>query len=104
MTDRDAVSVDMTAPPSEIERVLGEIWRRVLDVAAVERTDEFFGLGGDSLRAMRMLSAASEAFAVELPVEVLASSPTLAALAAQVGELVAEAEQRGAPAREHGEL
>jgi acyl carrier protein len=89
---------------TEIERTLGEIWCRVLSLAQVERTDEFFGLGGDSLKAMRMLATVSEAFSVEVPVEALVSSPTLADLAVCVTGLVAEAELNRASAREYGEL
>jgi hypothetical protein len=48
--------------------------------------DTFWSLGGHSLLATRVLSRIGLAFGVDLPLQVLFASPTLAAFAAAVGE------------------
>ncbi len=44
-------------PASENERILLDIWRRVLDREDIGRRDNFFDLGGDSIRAIQSISA-----------------------------------------------
>lgn len=65
-TDRPALAARPLDQPTEqnggfrndVERVLAEVWAKVLGLAAVGRADSFFDLGGDSILAMR---AAAEA-------------------------------------------
>lgn len=47
-------------PANEVERLLAGIWKEVLDVPRVGRTDRFFDLGGHSLLAMRVISRVEE--------------------------------------------
>ncbi|NOT25214.1 MAG: acyl carrier protein [Acidobacteria bacterium] len=44
--------------------------------------DSFFDLGGDSLVAMRLISHVARRFHVEIPIQFLFQSPTVAAMAA----------------------
>jgi acyl carrier protein len=49
-------------PRSEIEEKLADIWRRVLKVEQIATSDDFFDLGGTSLKSVRMVLEVEEAF------------------------------------------
>ncbi|WP_270171318.1 non-ribosomal peptide synthase/polyketide synthase [Paenibacillus sp. SYP-B4298] len=49
---------DYTAPSSEEERILCAIWEQVLGVERVGIHDGFFGLGGDSILSIQIMSRA----------------------------------------------
>lgn len=49
-------------PQGEMEEVLAEIWRELLQVERVGREDNFFLLGGNSLLAIRLMSVAAVRF------------------------------------------
>ncbi|MGK5728605.1 amino acid adenylation domain-containing protein [Streptomyces sp. URMC 124] len=68
------------APADGVESSLAEIWAEALGVPAVGLDDNFFALGGDSMRAIPMVARAKEA---GLPVTVVAlfAHPTVGALA-----------------------
>jgi amino acid adenylation domain-containing protein len=69
------------APRTPTEERLTEIWTEVFEGRGVGIQDNFFELGGDSLKATQMVSRINEAFGVDLPLDSLLSTPTLAALA-----------------------
>ncbi|HEY4589269.1 MAG TPA: condensation domain-containing protein, partial [Thermoanaerobaculia bacterium] len=91
-------------PRSPLERRLAAIWREVLGVAAVGRHDDFFDLGGHSLLAYRVAMRIAEETGVELHLQSLFESPTVAALALEVEAALASgvaersAESLGRPA------
>jgi acyl-CoA synthetase (AMP-forming)/AMP-acid ligase II/acyl carrier protein len=82
------------APRTEVERMLVEIWRELLQVEAVGIHDNFFRLGGNSLLATQAVARMNEAFQLNLGIETLFRNPTVADLAlitdehlmAQLGE------------------
>lgn len=49
---------DFSSPKSDIERTLAGIWYSVLSIPSVSRHHNFIALGGDSVRAMKMVSLA----------------------------------------------
>ncbi|WP_431911914.1 FkbM family methyltransferase [Micromonospora carbonacea] len=51
-----------TGPTSEVEEKLAAIWRRLLRVEAVATSDDFFDLGGTSLKSVRMMLEVDEVF------------------------------------------
>ncbi|WP_412741677.1 amino acid adenylation domain-containing protein [Krasilnikovia sp. MM14-A1004] len=68
------------APATDAERLLTRAWSRILGVADVGADDNFFHLGGDSIRAVQLAAALrDEGWAVTLPD--LFTAPTPAALA-----------------------
>ena len=69
---------------------LAKIWAEVLRVPQVARGDNFFDIGGDSLKAMEVISRVSEAMQVDLPLIAFFEDPTVAHLAKVVNELAAE--------------
>ncbi|MEM9290625.1 MAG: amino acid adenylation domain-containing protein [Acidobacteriota bacterium] len=69
------------APEGEFEEVLAAIWRRVLGVETVGREDNFFSLGGDSIRALQVQEGARRA-GLELDLVDLFGHRTLSRMAA----------------------
>jgi acyl carrier protein len=70
------------APRTQTERVLAEIWARVLGLTKVGIHDNFFEIGGHSLVATQIVSQVRDEFEMELPLRALFESPTVAGLAA----------------------
>ncbi|MFD5434091.1 non-ribosomal peptide synthase/polyketide synthase [Kitasatospora sp. NPDC127067] len=78
---------ERVAPRTPTEEAVAEIWAETLhtDVGA---TDDFFQLGGDSMRALLIASRANDAFGVTLTPRDVLVSRTVAALADLVEDLV----------------
>jgi acyl carrier protein len=64
------------------EERVAEAWRAELGVEHVGPDDDFFVLGGQSLRAVRVAARIGEAFGIDLPVAAVFQLPTVRALAA----------------------
>jgi acyl carrier protein len=56
----------------------------VLGIDRVGIQDDFFDLGGDSLAASRVVSRVIQQFQLEIPLQTLFDSPTIAAMAAVI--------------------
>jgi len=56
------------AAPTETERTLLRIWVEVLNTENVGIHDDFLGLGGDSMAAMRSINQINAALGVEIPI------------------------------------
>ncbi|MDM8543253.1 amino acid adenylation domain-containing protein [Desulfococcaceae bacterium HSG9] len=65
--------------PTEIQ--LADIWSKVLKIKGVSRNDNFFHIGGDSLRAVQIIVRVNKAMSIELPQQSLYHYPTIASLA-----------------------
>ncbi|MGE0127962.1 MAG: amino acid adenylation domain-containing protein [Blastocatellales bacterium] len=75
---------DLIAPRGPIEESLAPMWADVLGLDQVGVDDNFFDLGGHSLRATQIISRVREAFQVELPLRAFFESPTVAELARRI--------------------
>ena len=80
-----------TAPATPTEEAVAAIWREVLSVDEVGAEDDFFDLGGHSLKATRILSRIAARLGVELPVGVIFDHPTVREMAALVDERLGRA-------------
>ncbi|CAJ1495604.1 non-ribosomal peptide synthetase [[Mycobacterium] burgundiense] len=76
---------DYVGPTTFTEEVLAGIYAEVLGLERVGIDDSFFDLGGDSLSAMRVISAANKALASHLAVRAIFDAPSVRSLAHQVG-------------------
>ncbi|MEU2977194.1 amino acid adenylation domain-containing protein [Streptomyces hirsutus] len=72
------------APRTPAETVVAQIWCEVLDLPKVGVHDDFFALGGHSLRAVAVASRLRTAFDCPLQVRDLFEHPTVERLAAEV--------------------
>ncbi|HWO66111.1 MAG TPA: condensation domain-containing protein, partial [Umezawaea sp.] len=81
--DRPALEQRYVSPLGDLENLFADIWRRVLGVDRVGRHDNFFDLGGDSIRSIQILGRVRDAgFTVGL--QEFLDAPTLADLATTV--------------------
>jgi amino acid adenylation domain-containing protein len=76
-----APATDDEPPQGALETELARIWADLLGVATVGRRQSFFGLGGDSLAATRLVEEIRRRFATRIPLRQLYAAPTVAALA-----------------------
>lgn len=82
----------------DLEATLAEIWSQVLNRPTVGPQDDFFALGGDSLRGLQMVARVQEVRGIEVPLERLFEHSTLAAFTAFVGSVFpAPVESSGDP-------
>ncbi|MFI6084254.1 amino acid adenylation domain-containing protein [Streptomyces sp. NPDC051217] len=72
------------APRSPQEAVLARLFAQVLGVEEVGIDDNFFDLGGHSLRATRLVSRVRTVLMIDLPIRTVFQSPTVAELAAHL--------------------
>nr|WSY54830.1 amino acid adenylation domain-containing protein [Streptomyces sp. NBC_00886] len=72
------------APRTPQEETLAEIFAGVLGVDRVGIDDDFFALGGESLRATRLMARVRAALDAEFPITAVFESPTVAGLAARL--------------------
>ncbi|OLO99298.1 non-ribosomal peptide synthetase [Mycolicibacterium porcinum] len=71
-------------PIGAVEELLAGLFCHVLGIATVGVGDSFFDLGGDSLSAMRLVSAINSSLDAGLTVRALFDAPTIAELAPRV--------------------
>jgi acyl transferase domain-containing protein/acyl carrier protein len=74
-------------PSSPLEQTIAGLWRELLGVEAVGLHDNFFDLGGNSLTGIQLMSRLRQSFLLELPMNRLFESPTVAGLAAAISEV-----------------
>jgi amino acid adenylation domain-containing protein len=76
------------APETDTERVIAEIWADVLRLERVGAHDNFFDLGGDSIRSLHIAGRVGAAFDLTLTPRDILTARTVAALAELVEERV----------------
>ncbi|WP_449600898.1 amino acid adenylation domain-containing protein [Paenibacillus sp. Marseille-Q9583] len=64
-------------PANTQEELLLQLWKEVLGVQGIGVHDDFFGLGGHSLKAMVLLAKIQQQFQLHLPLSKLFSGPTV---------------------------
>ncbi|MER7418911.1 amino acid adenylation domain-containing protein [Micromonospora peucetia] len=86
-----AVAVDhaYVAPRTDAEALVAEVYADILGVEKVGARDDFFALGGNSLRGMRAMARIRAEVDVDVPMRALFGSPVVADLAAQLESLIA---------------
>ncbi|WP_439846177.1 surfactin non-ribosomal peptide synthetase SrfAB [Bacillus spizizenii] len=95
----EAVQPEYAVPETESEKKLAEIWEGILGVKAGV-TDNFFMIGGHSLKAMMMTAKIQEHFHKEVPIKVLFEKPTIQELALYLDENESKEEQTFEPIRQ----
>ncbi len=82
----EAERQDFVAPRDRLEEALADVWSEVLEVERVGAHDNFFDLGGHSLLLVRVRGRIEETLGREVPMMDLFRYPTIASLAASMGE------------------
>ncbi|MGW3955757.1 amino acid adenylation domain-containing protein [Streptomyces sp. NPDC004752] len=96
----ETVPAGAEPPRGETETALAGLWHEYLPHWVPDRNANFFTVGGDSLTALRLLTAIERRLGVTVPVRRFFAAPTIAALAADVTRTLAAHET----AYETGEL
>jgi len=89
---------DYVPPSTETEVAVSRIWQEVLGAGNAGIHDDLFLLGGNSISAAQILSRIHSSFNVQLPVQIMFDSATIAGLSAAIDEKLTTAE-RTQPAR-----
>ncbi|SHJ71295.1 hybrid non-ribosomal peptide synthetase/type I polyketide synthase, partial [Aquimarina spongiae] len=71
----------MELPKDEDEEKLSEIWKDLFGYNEIGVNDDFFDLGGDSLKAMHLINGIRTKFKKEISLSDFFNSPTIAAIA-----------------------
>jgi thioesterase domain-containing protein/acyl carrier protein len=74
-------SVEYEAPRNEVEKQLQEIWREIFESEHIDINDDFFEIGGHSLKAAVMISKIHQTFNINLPLGEVFKSTTIKSLA-----------------------
>ena len=83
-TERPDLDTPFVGPKTHVENELIQIWTEILPLDQIGIHDNFFDLGGHSLAAMRVVSRVSKKFQLEVPLQSLFQSPTVAQMAAVI--------------------
>ena len=81
---RPVLSTAYSGPQNNTEKQLVELWEQVLNVHPIGIHDNFFDLGGHSLAATRVVSRVVKQFQLEIPLQSLFKSPTIAEMGAVI--------------------
>ncbi len=68
-------------PEDETERKIARIWEQILGVRGIGAHDNFFAIGGHSLKALQVVSRINKEFGVDLEVRTIFENPGLRNLA-----------------------
>ncbi|MGH3823701.1 MAG: amino acid adenylation domain-containing protein [Pseudonocardiaceae bacterium] len=98
-----ATRAGYTAPRTDTERVLAQIWSDVLAVDQVGVEDNFFELGGDSVRSMLIIMRIKAAFDVVLTPRDVLTARSISALAGVVEDAILSELERIAFGHGHDE-
>ncbi|CAG8998983.1 MAG: hypothetical protein CENE_00947 [Candidatus Celerinatantimonas neptuna] len=78
---RPELSVEYVAPSNDIEKEIAKIWQSTLGISGIGINDSFTELGGNSLLAVQVISAVSEAFEIDIRVDLFYKDQTISGLA-----------------------
>jgi len=74
------------APQNETEEKLVDLWKQVLKIDVIGTEDNFFHIGGHSLRAASLASLVSKAMEIQFSLRDVFSNPTIKAMSVRINE------------------
>ena len=81
---------DYVAPVTPLERVVERWLAEALEVEGVSRNSDFFDLGGNSLRAIRLIGKVNEELGIDIPVHFIFDNPSVEKLAMALTQLIGD--------------
>lgn len=82
-----ATSSIIKNPSNEIERVLCEIWKEILEINEISTDDDFFEIGGHSLKVNLMILNIAKRLKVDVPFQEVFNNPTIKELGEYISKL-----------------
>lgn len=73
-------------PQDELEKQLAKLWQECLHIDSIGREDNFFALGGHSLKAMTLIEQINAVFDCSLSIQHMYKAPTIALLRQLISE------------------
>ncbi|WP_046758057.1 non-ribosomal peptide synthetase [Kordia jejudonensis] len=89
---------EIIEPINETEAKLCDIWKETLQLDKVSTDDNFYELGGDSIKIMKILGQIQHEFHQKVDINVFSDNPTIAKLASVVGSQKSIEKQQIEPA------
>jgi len=93
-------SAEYVLPRTDLERLLATVWQETLAVPRVSVHDDFFRLGGHSLLAAQMVARLARTHQLVVPLRSVFENPTVASMAAALGDAPKAADEPRIPRRE----
>ncbi len=81
---RQSLGVKYVEPRNEMEKELTAIWSEILGIEKIGIDDDFFQLGGHSLKATALVTNIHRAFNTEIQLKEVFDTPTIRGLAAKI--------------------
>jgi amino acid adenylation domain-containing protein len=88
----EKLTIDYVGPRTELEKSLAEIWQNELGVEEVGIRDNYFNIGGDSIKSIALLNIVNEKIGINLKVADLYLNNTIEKLAIKITEEKGEEE------------
>jgi NAD(P)-dependent dehydrogenase (short-subunit alcohol dehydrogenase family)/acyl carrier protein len=88
LSPRPELSTPCVDPGDNLEQQLAGLFRRYFGIRKIGIYDDFFELGGDSLKALTLSAKIHRLFRVEIPLPVFFRHPTISGLAQYIGKAV----------------
>jgi acyl carrier protein len=79
---RPNLSAPYIEPSTQLEQILAELWKKLFDYDRVGVRDDFFRLGGDSLKAITVIANIHKKVDVKIPLAEIFKYPTIREIAA----------------------
>jgi amino acid adenylation domain-containing protein len=85
-------ATEYVAPRNEIEAELAVLWSEVLGIepAMIGVKDNFFNLGGHSLKAAQLISRINSHFLIRINIQTIFSEPTIESISGQIDFILAQ--------------
>ena len=83
---RPELSNEYIAPGNELERSITKIWQNVLGIEKVGIQDNFFEIGGTSLKGIQIIAQLRRELNISIPVVKLFESPTISSMTRMLGD------------------
>ena len=84
---RPELSTPFAPPGTQVEHVLADIFQRLSGIEMVGIHDDFFELGGDSLKAMTVIAHINNKLNVQVPLAIFFDDPTIRKIGEFIGKL-----------------
>lgn len=76
------------APETNTEKIIVKIWEDVLGISEIGLNDNFFDLGGHSLKAVKMFNLISSQLKTKLTLPILFNNPTIKDLSKEIDNII----------------
>ncbi|PTX61372.1 amino acid adenylation domain-containing protein [Kordia periserrulae] len=76
--------IEYEAPSNEIETMLVALWEKILNLENIGVSDNFFHLGGDSIKGIRIISDIKKEYNVKVSLGLFFQQPTIKSLAEDI--------------------